>query len=395
MACPLHPSSTVMDPLTGTDRIMISSNDIQRLLQRDTQGREVLSLFLDMSVNSDNKRTHTIFLNKEKARFAELQSDRERHHREPLGAVFEKVQRWLIDSFDPINKGVAIYAEVGGDWFEAFQLPMPLRNRLEVLEYPVIGPLTELLHSHPRYGIIVVDREHLRLLSLHMGVVGDDYRVDPEPIDTPHDVQAGGYSHKLYQKRKAEETRHFFKDFVEEIARFDQRVRPDYWLLLGTNENTQHFREFLGRSITDHLIHAGPAPSNATATDIVAAITPVIDDFAKQHEASALNVVQDRVRQSHFATAGIQDTLVQLQEGKVARLVVARDLSRDGMQCTQCGFYHDRTSGACPYCGGELRDGVDLVESMIRIAANQDVEVDFVASDTMRDLKGVAALLKF
>ena len=40
-------------------------------------------------------------------------------------------------------------------------------------------------------------------------------------------------------------------------------------------------------------------------------------------------------------------------------------------------------------------DGIDLVESMIRLAANQDVEVDFVAGDTMRDLSGVAALLKF
>jgi hypothetical protein len=32
---------------------------------------------------------------------------------------------------------------------------------------------------------------------------------------------------------------------------------------------------------------------------------------------------------------------------------------------------------------------------MIRIAANQDVGVDFVSGDTMRDLNGVAALLKF
>jgi hypothetical protein len=65
------------------------------------------------------------------------------------------------------------------------------------------------------------------------------------------------------------------------------------------------------------------------------------------------------------------------------------------VQCTQCGFYLVQRDGACPYCGGALRDGIDLVESMIRIAANQDVGVDFVSGDTMRDLKGVAALLKF
>src|SRR5687767_5287097 len=109
---------------------MISSKHIQRLIQHDSAGREVLSLFLDTSVNSDNKRTHAVFLNKEKARFAELQSDRERHHREPLGAAFEKIERWLTESFDPAAKGVVIYTEIGGDWFEAIELPMPVRNRL-------------------------------------------------------------------------------------------------------------------------------------------------------------------------------------------------------------------------------------------------------------------------
>lgn len=374
---------------------MITTSDIQRLIQRDSNGRPVLSLFLDMSVNSDNKRTHQVFLNKERARFAELDSDRANHHREPLGAVFARIERWIEESFDPVNKGVAIFAEVGGDWFEALQFPAPMRNRLEVLEHPVIGPLSEVVSAHPRCGIIVIDREHLRLLAVHMGVLTEDQRLDPVAIETPHDVQAGGYSHKDYQKRKAEETRHFFKDFVEEIGRFDQRVRCDWYVLLGTTENTQHFREFLPKPITDRMIHTAHAAIGVPSAEIVRQVQNVLDDMSRRSEAAALNLVQDRVRQSHFAASGLHETLVQLQEGKVERLVVARDLEKDGVQCTQCGFYLVQRDGGCPYCGGALREGVDLVESMIRMAANQDVGVDFVAADTMRDLKGVAALLKF
>jgi peptide subunit release factor 1 (eRF1) len=374
---------------------MITTNDIQRLIQHNANGRPILSLFLDMSVNSDNKRTHQIFYNKEKARFTELESDRENHHREPLGAVFARIDRWIDEAYDPMNKGVAIFAEVGGDWFEALQFPAPTRNRLELLDHPVIGPLSEVVSAHPRCGVILVDREHLRLLSVHMGVLGDDLRFDPDVIDTPHDVQAGGYSHKDYQKRKAEETRHFFKDFCDEVSRFDQRVGPDAWILLGTTENTQHFRDCLPKQVTDRILHTAHCPLGVPAAEIVRLVESVVDDLTQRTEAAALDLVQDRVRQSHFATAGLHETLVQLQEGKVERLVVARDLTKDGVQCTQCGFYLVQRDGACPYCGGALRDGVDLVESMIRIAANQDVGVDFVAGDTMRDLKGVAALLKF
>jgi peptide subunit release factor 1 (eRF1) len=374
---------------------MISTNDIQRLIQRENSGRKVMSVYLDMSVNSDNKRTYSIFLNKEKSRFAELESDREHHHREPLGAAFSRVESWIEDSYDPANKGVAIFADVGGDRFEAFQFPTPLPNRLAVLPHPIIGPLTDLVHSHPRYGVIIVDREHLRLLDIHMGTVGAEQSLEPAAIPTAHDVQAGGYSQKDYQKRKAEETRHFFRDFGEEIDRFHRRVQPDHYVLLGTTENTQRFREFLPKPVGDLIIHTAHSPVGATGADLVRQLTPVFEEFSERQAAEALNTVQDRLRQSHFATTGLRDTLVQLQEGKVERLLVSRNFDSDGAQCTQCSFYLERNDDECPYCGGSLRGGVDLVESMIRLAANQAVGVDFVPDDTMREYDGVAALLKF
>jgi peptide subunit release factor 1 (eRF1) len=166
-------------------------------------------------------------------------------------------------------------------------------------------------------------------------------------------------------------------------------------VLLGTTENTKQFREFLPKSIDARIVevaHAPPAPGPA---EIVRRLQPIIDEHARREEAISLDLLQSRVSQAHFATAGMHDTLVQLQEGKVDRLVVSRDLQKEGVQCTQCAFYLVRRDGPCPYCGGSLREGVDLVESMIRMAANQAVAVDFVAADTMQGMNGVAALLKF
>jgi rubrerythrin len=374
---------------------MISTNDIQRLIQKQTDGRPILSVYLDMSVNSDNKRTHTVFLNKEKARFTELNSDRDNHHREPLGEALARVDRWIDDHFDPASRGVAMFVEVGGNGFDAFQFPTPLPNRLDVLPHPVVGPLAEVVYRHPRYGVIVVDREHLRLVALRMGVIEENYELAPAAVPTAHDVQAGGYSQKDYQKRKAEEVRQFFRDFADEIGRFDQRFEPHHYILLGTTENTQHFLEFLPKGVTERIIHTAHAPPTQAGSDLSRHLTPIIEEIARHREAAALNAVQDRVRQAHFAVVGMHDTLEQLQEGKVDRLVISRSLERDGAQCTQCGFYLVRADGACPYCGGSLRDGVDLAESMIRMAANQGITVEFAANDAMKDLSGVAGLLKF
>jgi peptide subunit release factor 1 (eRF1) len=374
---------------------MISTTDIQRLIQRQGNGRDILSLFLDMSVNSDNKRTHHIFLAKEKAAFAELNSDRDNHHRVPIGEAFARLEDWIDASFDATNKGLAMYTEVGGDWFEAFQFPLPVANRLHLLPQPVVAPLTELVSRHPRYAVIVVDREHLRLVAIRMGVVLEEVALAPEAIPAPHDVQAGGYSHKDFQKRKAEEARTFFRDFADEIARFDDRRRPDHYVLLGTTENTRHFLEFLPKSVADRIVHTAHAPPATSAAEYARHLQPVLDEVAERGEAEALDVLRERVREAHLAAAGVSDTLVQLQGGKVERLVLARGLEQQGAQCTQCGFYLVRSDGPCPYCGGTLEEGVDLVESMVRMAATQDVAVEFVPGDALRDVDGVGALLKF
>ena len=66
-----------------------------------------------------------------------------------------------------------------------------------------------------------------------------------------------------------------------------------------------------------------------------------------------------------------------------------------GAQCRQCGFILARHDGACPYCGGEIRDGVDIGEAMIRLAQEQDVPVEFVSRQALTDVDGAGALLKF
>ena len=145
---------------------MVSRDDIQRLIHRQDAGRKVISLFLDMSVNSDNKRTYGVFLSKQRSRFAELDSDREAHHREALGEAFSRIERWIEDNFDEANKGLAIYAEIGGRWIAGYQVAVPLQNRFEIAERPLIGPLAEVVECHPLYGVVVLDRDSLRLLSV-------------------------------------------------------------------------------------------------------------------------------------------------------------------------------------------------------------------------------------
>ena len=372
---------------------MISLTDVRRLLDTETGESAVLSLYLDTSVNSDNKRTWTVFLSKQRSRFAELASDN--GGREPIGVVLSRIEQWMADEYRPENRGVAIFAALDGSWFEAFQFNAVVQNRLVISDAPVVGPLREIVESNRRHTLILVDRRQLRLITVCMNVVEDEQLIVKHEAPMRHDVKAGGESAKDHQDYKAEEARQFFRDFAAEIQKYDRKWKPTSYVLLGTTENTSHFREFLPQQINDRIGHVGHGQMEETASELMSLHRDYFETQALRVRAESIDLLRERVRTGHFAAAGVDNTLEQLQEGKVETLVIARDLEGEGAQCTQCRFVLARRSGPCPYCGGSLRDGIDLAESMIRIATAQEAGVAFVERDVLRELDGVGVLLRF
>jgi peptide chain release factor subunit 1 len=374
---------------------MISRDQVKRLIERPSNGRTILSTFLDMSVNSDNKRTYRVFLNKEKASHQELDSDREGKHREALGEAFARLEGWIDANFDESNKGVAVYVEIGGDWLDGYQFALPIRNRFAMDVRPVVGPLVELVTRYRHHGVILVDREHLRLVSFYLDQVVHEREVQTEPFPAPHDVKRGGFSAPDYQSRKAEETRQFFKEFTAEVEDFVRRYRPDDLSVLGTHENVKRFVEGLPRSIQDMVVHTEGMEADSTVAEIRQKLMPVFARQIEEDEARSIDLLRDRVRESHLAVAGFQPTLEQLQAGKIQSLVLARDVNVQGGRCEQCGFLFAGDADRCAYCNGPVRSDVDLVEEVLRLVGDQDVTVDFVAGSSLEDLGGVGGLLRF
>ena len=374
---------------------MILRDQIQDLIDRPRAENEVLSVYLDMSVNENQKRTYSIFLNQQKATFEELDSDRPGHHREPLGAAFEALETWLDEEFDESKRGVAFFTEIGGDWTEVYQLSVPLDNHLRISDGPIVAPLVEVLERYHHHGVVLVDREHLRLMSLFLDQTLNEREVETEPYPAPHDVRRGGFSAKDYQDRKAEETKHFFKEFAEEVSAFVRRHDPDDLILLGTHENVQKFREFLPESVKKLVGHTDRMDIEATAPEIRERLAPVFAARLEEEEARVVEILRERVQQSHKAVAGLEATLEELQEGKLEALVISRGLNGDGGRCESCGFYLARSSGECPYCGGTVTDSGELGEAMVRMAADQGIEVDFVPATALGELGGVGGLLRF
>jgi len=374
---------------------MISKQDLERLLTRGGGEHPIASLFLDLSVNADNKRTVSVFLNKQRSYFDELDSDRANHHRAAIGEFFAQVDQWLDEEYREENRGAAIYAELGGEWFEAMQFPVLVPNRLVIGEHPVISPLAQVMREHPHHGVVVVDRERLRILSVYLDTLLDEVDVHTEPLDEPAHVQAGGYSQSGYQRRKLEERRHFFREFAKEVEEFDRRYRPDDLVLLGTEENLAAFREHLSQPLLQKVIYSGGVRVDESFSEIMERVEPFLAAERVRGAETLVQQLKERVGQDYLAASGIPRTLSALQEGKIDTLVVARDLERPGTRCTQCGFIFSHDQVSCPFDGGSTAEVRNVVEEMVRIAEGQGAVIEFVDPGAVEEVRGVGALLRY
>lgn len=374
---------------------MISRDDVQELLHHESNGRPVLSAFLDMSVNSDNKRTHGVILSQWRSRSAELAAAHPGVEAARVAEALDAVERWIAERFDESNRGVAVYAEVGGEWVAGYQLPLALETAVTIQDGPAIAPLVRVLAPERRHGVVLVDRDHLRMFTLYLGRPMDEHTVRTEPYPAPHDIRRGGYSAPDFQRRKAEEVRHFFKEFALEVAEFDRRHAPDEIIGLGTEENVKRFETFLAPHVREKWVYGGHAPIDASLAEVAARLEPFLAERRAKQAEEAVAMYHERAAGEHLTAAGIRDTLERLQEGKVRQLFLADEARHRGARCTNCGFYLAGTADACPYCRGPLRTDVDLIEAMVRLAEEQDVPIQFAPADLLRAPEGAGALLQF
>jgi hypothetical protein len=372
---------------------MITEHELTRLMERPASPVPVLSLFLDLRPGADNRRTPDVFLARQKARLDEM--ERSGLRRTSLEAALERMERWLADGLDAASRGAALVAEVGGEWFEALQLPLPLPNRMVLDGRPALAPLLRALQGHRRHAVAVVDREHLRLLSVwHMRIEEED-EVRKEPYPAAHDVQGGGFDEQRYQRRKLEETRHFFTEFADAVADFVARTRADDLVLLGTDENVGKFRRFLPAGVEAKVTATAAAPVDAPASELLARLGPLFECGGDPEGTELLARLRERAGVGYHAATGLQPTLSALQAGRVEALLLADDQALRGARCTRCGFLFAEPPAACPYDGAAVEGGVAVVEEALRLALAQGARARIISDEQAREFAGAGALLRF
>lgn len=321
-----------------------------------------------------------------------------------LPVFFEQVQR--ADAYlhnHPLKcRGAVIFA--GADTWEFVPLQAEVEDEVH-WGTPALAQLFWLLDEHKPHGIVLVGQKRAQIFVWWLGEMLEleekVFRMEPSkvkemgPVSRAAGVRVSrGTDHDVYERHVDAQYARYYKEIAKDVDRWCAAEHLNSLFVVGLVEMANGIRKEL------------PPPLREKTTviekDLVwvesrAELEKRIEPFVEKHERERKVVLMDSLLgDSRAVVLGIDETLVQLQQGRIRNLAVVKGLDGSLQQCLKCSWADRTQDPACPACGGE-REVVRLREVLPQLARRYNVSVEVVAGEAARRLQeagGMGAWLR-
>ena len=353
-----------------------------------------VTAYLDTTVGPMGFRTFAVFLRKRVSHQERLVQLRRG------GAAVREFRRNIcrIDEFltyklSPETRGCALFSGIELDYFKAIQFPVAVPNRLSVSNSPNLDPLIELHQNTRHYAVVALDQQSGRIFSIFTsGTASQAHEVKG---DIPGRSRAGGWSQMRFQRRRQELIDQFMRHLGERLDRFLDRKRPLGVILLGTQENLSECMRHLPTQSMRRILITSSIPAPDSEESILEKAHTLIEEYEQEREGRLIAQLYDRLCNDYRSVVGQEETLFELQVGRLERLFIGPSFQGEGVRCRSCSFCYSEKKERCTYCHGEL-ESVDLRDQLERLAAEKQVPLEIVGETSFLDsIGGAGAFLRF
>jgi hypothetical protein len=270
--------------------------------------------------------------------------------------------------------------------FEALPLPCVLPERAVLATRPHIRPLLAALQRCPHYRVTVADRRHAWILS----VSGDQVEtVATQDDQGPRSPGFGGWygleTHRI-QQRLIQLGRHHYRHTAAILQRAADPNGHVPLVIGGHQDSVAGLLQALPSAVRSDFAGSFTAdPHTLTPARIRELAGPVIEGWVARRERELSEEIFGQL-----AAVGLHASLAAVNEGAVARLVVAHERMIPGFVCGRCDEL-STGSDECPDWGTAARAVPDLLEEMVQRTLDGDGQVAVIRDAPF----SVAARLRF
>ncbi len=276
----------------------------------------------------------------------------------------------------PMGRGLVIFAapykfspkrdrEVKYEKFLIYHLPEAPTDFLAWGPLPVLTPLLIQLDEHEPTGVVLVDRRRARFFIYYMGEAAE-YTIS-EVDETPAKTKALGWGAHNHEQWQEEHYRQHFRHVIAFTEVIDRKAQWKWLVLAGPDEIPQEVADMLPKPLKEKLLGTVNMSMHVSYNDVRDKVAPLVHQAEVQEEKEALKAfVGELSRSNGRAVAGLADTTLAGQQGRIDTLFFPPDFIHKGWQCGRCqGLIADLAETpppVCIYCGSDqLKEVPDVV----------------------------------
>lgn len=378
---------------------MISNDDI-RQLQHYPSGPDSLVLSLYVNVDqSDAANLNRGFETRVESLFRQVGENVNSNEggKQRFEAECRRVKQFL-NSYVPKGKALVLFSDSKQDFWWQRELQVELLSAARWSPQPWVRPLLEVIEEHDRYGVVLIDKQRARILVADAAGIQQQTEVLSE---VPNKHVTTGTDHIWSQAHmERDHTKHVqwhAKRVADELTSVVDRVKLNRIVIGGPVEATSVFTAELPKRIQQMIIGAISAPVDASNGRLASELRAVQERAEHEDEGKIVDSLITAAMKADRAVLGVIDTLGSIHEGRVYRLVVARDFRVEGKECGSCHVLVAEDTNECSFCGGRLEPAPDLINRASRRVLDRGGKVQLVSGEAAAKLAdaGIGAILRF
>ena len=289
------------------------------------------------------------------------------------------------------NGALVVFA--GADTWMHLPLPFALSNELHWGE-PALAQLLRIAEERKTASVIAVDRTGARFFRYELSALDElpamKFEIDVsewKKKDHGHMARRDtkmphGMLRDAFKQRMDQQYQRFFRHVSERIKFLRSKENLDIVFLVGADRLIKPIASELPPEIQERTVLVDEDLAKVAAAKLQARIAPKLDEWMKQfaaHQTARL------LEGGSAAVLELDETLAQLQDGRLGSILMVRGLDAALRQCVKCGDVNRSADPSCVKCGGARR-AVMLSEILDKLAEEHDTKVEILDPDAAKNL---------
>ncbi len=373
---------------------MLNSEELKEIAALQGNGGYFVSLYLNVNPLANTKGDYAIHT---KNMLKEISSKVDKEVLKEIRKDIENIESFIIGNRREFKRGLAVISSSGKSFWKVYNLAVPLKNELIVDKTPHIEPLLGVLADYQGYAVVLVDKESARFFLVHLGEI-EEYEEIHTP-DIPGRHKKGGWfalSQNHYERHVEYHVSLHIKDVMKRIESFLSAQRINMILIGGSREAAAKVIDMLPKSVGDRVAGRFQSEISANINEILERVMPLIQKVEKEKEDRTVSELLANADKGGNAVMGMEGVLNALQQGRVMKLVFARDFQDFGYACKNCASLIKPKVVSCPYCSGNVEEVNCLVDLVAQKAIENGALVEVISGNKrFLDAGGIGAFLRF